>query len=136
MNTLLNNKTKYWIIAFWLCVIPPIMAYILDPNPCIRCLTERALFTTTAIICLIAKWMKESMQKYMKRTAIILVSLLIASVIYHLLIIFEIVPCPKFCKLDATFTEKLINECQKANPLAVIGTGLLCAIILAVLAMI
>jgi hypothetical protein len=114
------KKMKYMIAAFWLCIFGSIIPGLFDSRPCAMCLIERLVLVFLASFIWAGKW-----NKYIKILAKITSIIFICITVYHLLIIFEIVPTAKFCKINASFFEKALSSCNNSPLFFVFGSFIL-----------
>jgi len=106
------EKMKYAIIAFWLCAAFSIIPrYLPLGKPCALCIVQNISYTILAALCFFAKW-APSIRKFGQWFASIIA--LIAT--YHMTIVFDLIPGPKICKLNATFLEKTLAACNQSSP--------------------
>jgi|GEM_PF-403285 len=118
-------KVKYMIAAFWLAAIFSIAPRFMDlGKPCALCLTQNLLYTLLAAACFFGKWIP-----LMRKLAEFAAGAITIAATYHMAIVYNLVPMPKVCLLNATFFQKVLGACNDSNPLLV-GASLALSLII------
>lgn len=110
------EKMKYAIIAFWLsaafAILPRYLGEYLElGRPCALCITQNMMYTILMALCFFAKW-----SPTMRNIAEKLTYIIALVAIYHALIVFNLIPGPKICMLNATLFDKLLAACNQSKP--------------------
>lgn len=112
-------KVKYMIIAFWLAAIFSIAPRFMGlGKPCALCLTQNLLYTALAACCFFGKWIP-----LMRKLAEFAAAAITITATYHMAIVYNLVPTPKVCLLNATLLQRVLGACNESSPL-VVGASL------------
>jgi disulfide bond formation protein DsbB len=110
------KNMKKLILAFWISIAISVFPYFIDMKPCAMCMIQRWLFTILALCCFLAKWVEIA-----KKCAVLINTVIISGLLYHMALVVEIIPSPKFCKLEYTFFQKAMKNCSDTNIFVLIG---------------
>ncbi len=114
---------KNYIIAFWIAIFYAIAPYFLSGNPCALCIIHRFLFTITALLIFISKflYMWPVWLSFFRKIIFFNLMIAISALIYHLLISLKFLKGPSFCELNTSFFKQILNSCQDGNPFLIIS---------------